>query len=146
VSQGSYNVIKHIYTGLYITGTSGSFDVSDTNSFYDNGTAVIAYDTVVTTMSPLLSGRQRGVGVLERGMTVAASHPIQSGGDYRPNAGSPLIGAGANLTSLGIGALNSDYAGSARPAVGAWTSVLMCMVSSHLRFGDWYPSNRCNLQ
>lgn len=34
--------------------------------------------------------------------------------------GSPAIRAGANLTSLGITALNSDKSGRARPATGAW--------------------------
>ncbi|MDR3559373.1 MAG: choice-of-anchor Q domain-containing protein, partial [Candidatus Pacebacteria bacterium] len=37
-----------------------------------------------------------------------------------PNLDSLLIGAGANLTSLGITALNSDATGAARPATGAW--------------------------
>lgn len=35
-------------------------------------------------------------------------------------AGSPAIGAGANLTSLGITTLNSDYAGISRPVSAAW--------------------------
>ncbi|MEO6965568.1 MAG: choice-of-anchor Q domain-containing protein [Acidobacteriaceae bacterium] len=39
---------------------------------------------------------------------------------YVPNAGSPVIGAGTNLTSLGITALNVDAAGNARPSSGAW--------------------------
>ncbi|HUC01487.1 MAG TPA: putative Ig domain-containing protein [Candidatus Paceibacterota bacterium] len=37
-----------------------------------------------------------------------------------PQSGSPAIGAGANLTSLGIGTLDSDIAGVARPSSGAW--------------------------
>ena len=37
-----------------------------------------------------------------------------------PQAGAATIGAGTNLTSLGIAALNSDITGSARPATGAW--------------------------
>jgi len=40
---------------------------------------------------------------------------------YAPNTGSPVIGAGQNLTSLGIAALTSDIAGSPRPGSGAWT-------------------------
>jgi hypothetical protein len=38
-----------------------------------------------------------------------------------PASGSVLIGAGTNLTSLGITALNVDKAGNARPASGTWT-------------------------
>jgi hypothetical protein len=37
-----------------------------------------------------------------------------------PSAGSPVIGAGTNLSSLGIGALTADRNGNARPSSGAW--------------------------
>jgi hypothetical protein len=40
--------------------------------------------------------------------------------NYKPQAGSAAIGKGTNLTGLGITALNSDKAGYARPASGAW--------------------------
>lgn len=40
--------------------------------------------------------------------------------NYKLQAGSAAIGAGVNLTSLGITALNSDKAGTARPSSGAW--------------------------
>jgi hypothetical protein len=39
--------------------------------------------------------------------------------NYKPT-GAPLVGAGVNLTSLGITALNSDKNGVARPSSGAW--------------------------
>lgn len=45
---------------------------------------------------------------------------IAAPGNERLLSGSPAIGAGINLTSLGIAALNSDKAGVARPATGAW--------------------------
>ena len=38
----------------------------------------------------------------------------------KPQTGSTAIGAGANLTSLGITALDSDILGTARPSSGAW--------------------------
>ncbi len=38
-----------------------------------------------------------------------------------PQTGSVTIGNGANLTSLGITALNSDITGATRPSSGAWT-------------------------
>jgi len=41
-------------------------------------------------------------------------------GTYRLQAGSPAINAGANLTGLGITALNTDRAGNQRPVAGAW--------------------------
>ncbi len=37
-----------------------------------------------------------------------------------PQSGSPVIGAGVNLTSLGIAALNTDINGNARSVSGAW--------------------------
>jgi len=41
---------------------------------------------------------------------------------YVPSSGSSaVVGAGVNLTSLGISALNSDKSGNARPGSGAWT-------------------------
>jgi hypothetical protein len=51
----------------------------------------------------------------------------QSGNDplldvttFIPQAGSPVIGFGTNLTGLGIAALNVDKAGNPRPSIGAW--------------------------
>ena len=42
-------------------------------------------------------------------------------GTYTLQSGSSAIGAGANLTTLGITSLDSDYGGAARPPSGAWT-------------------------
>ncbi len=39
----------------------------------------------------------------------------------QPQSGSPVINAGANLTSVGITALDSDITGGGRQATGAWT-------------------------
>jgi len=41
-------------------------------------------------------------------------------GTGKPQARAVLIGAGANLTSVGIASLDQDMSGSARPATGAW--------------------------
>jgi hypothetical protein len=40
--------------------------------------------------------------------------------DYSLQSNSPAVGRGANLTSLGIAALNADVMGNSRPASGAW--------------------------
>lgn len=42
--------------------------------------------------------------------------------NYQPQSGSSAIGLGANLTSLGVTALDSDKAGTARPSAGAWVA------------------------
>jgi len=39
---------------------------------------------------------------------------------YYPTTGSSAIGAGANLSNVGIVGLNYDKDGNARPATGAW--------------------------
>lgn len=49
-------------------------------------------------------------------------NPNISATTFIPNSGSPAIGFGANLTSVGITPLDSDKAGNARPSSGAWTS------------------------
>lgn len=87
--------------------------ISDTNNFYGStsstpfssapassswftdyaGWQAKGYDTHSTMGNPLLTG------------------------SYVPQAGSALIGAGANLSSI----FTTDYAGNPRPATGAWT-------------------------
>jgi hypothetical protein len=47
---------------------------------------------------------------------------IANGTTGVPGSGSMLCGAGANLTSLGIAALNVDIRGNPRPSSGAWDS------------------------
>jgi hypothetical protein len=48
-------------------------------------------------------------------------NPNISASTLQPVAGSPSVGFGANLTSIGIAALSADKAGSPRPATGGWT-------------------------
>jgi hypothetical protein len=45
---------------------------------------------------------------------------VDAPGNERLQAGSPAIGAGTNLTSLGIAALDSDITGAPRAVSGAW--------------------------
>lgn len=47
------------------------------------------------------------------------TNPILTG-TYVPNAGSPVIGVGTNLSSLDITALNSDAVGVVRPSTAPW--------------------------
>lgn len=49
----------------------------------------------------------------------STGNPLLSA-SFIPQAGSALIGAGGNLTFVGIAALNSDKSGAARPTAGAW--------------------------
>lgn len=59
---------------------------------------------------------------------LVSSAGLSSG--YTPNAGSAVIGAGTNLTSLGITALNSDKNNVARPGSGAWAAGAFQFVSA----------------
>ncbi len=52
-------------------------------------------------------------------LDVLTSNPLLDQ-NYRPQAGSPAIGAGLNLSSIGITSLNSDKNGVRRPASAAW--------------------------
>lgn len=64
----------------------------------------------------------------EANSQLVTSAGLSSG--YTPNAGSAAIGAGTNLTSLGITALNSDKNNVARPGSGAWAAGAFQFVSA----------------
>jgi hypothetical protein len=116
------NILYHLGLGIYVVGATGSFNRSDNNLFYDNGYAVVSKDTVqhwYTTLSQWQAAQGGCPGTGHDCASITCAPDLSA--DYLPNSGSPLIGAGANLTSLGITALNSDKAGIPRPASGAWT-------------------------
>lgn len=116
------NVLYHLGIGLYITGSSGSFDRSENNSFYGNRYAVVSYDTVQHWYTTLAQWQTAQGGCPGTGHDCASITSVpEVSANYIPNSASPLIGAGANLTSLGITALNIDKAGIPRPASGVWT-------------------------
>jgi hypothetical protein len=91
----------------YLTGAGTSIGTSNYNDFYGN--------TSIDGTSATLAAWQAG----GKDSNSIATNPNLTA-SYLPNAGSPAIGIGANLTSLGITALNSDKAGVARPSSGAW--------------------------
>jgi len=62
----------------------------------------------------------QGTGSDTHGFYSASTGFVNSDGTLKVN--SPAINLGANLTSLGITALNSDRNGNPRPATGPWTS------------------------
>jgi hypothetical protein len=93
ISVSDKNVWYNINTGP----TSSMFNSNDGGTWYNWAQwQALGYDGNSTTSDPLLSGT------------------------YYLTAGSSAIAAGANLTSVGITALNSDKDGLARPASGAW--------------------------
>ena len=99
------NILGNCGDGLYIS--SGTVSASDYNDWFAN-TAISGYGT--------LAAWRTASGQDAHSIT---GNPALTGG-WGLTLGSPAIAAGANLTSLGITALNSDKSGIARPASGAW--------------------------
>lgn len=97
-----------------IASNSGSSFTSD----YDNIYNVTYYGAVNGTNYSAWSGggSWQAAGFDVHGIN---SNPMLTTA-YALGAGSPAIGAGTNLTSLGITALNSDKNGIPRPSSGAW--------------------------
>ena len=102
-------VFSYIITGTETTGSSNY------NLFYDSPSGDqfqwmgVFYSTLTTYRSATMQD------------TNSLNTAPNLSGSYTPNPGSPLIGAGTNLTSLMITALDSDASGNARPSSGAWT-------------------------
>ncbi len=108
------NIFSTCNSAIYVQG--GSIAASNNNDFFNlpGGFLIISGGATYNTVAALKSAP----GNLDAN---SISGNPNLNGSYIPNAGSPVIGAGANLTSLGIAALNSDKAGTARPASSAWT-------------------------
>ena len=105
------NIISNFDHMIYAPGSS-TVSASNNNLFnaFVNGWTVggTTYGTFAA---------WQGAGFDASGLSAA---PDLNATTFKPNSGSPTINAGANLTSLGITALNSDKAGVARPSSGAW--------------------------
>jgi hypothetical protein len=115
--------------GTLIWSEGGSFSSGALhNNIYANcsGSNCFAYNG---NYSGELSAWQSATGQDASPSAYVASADLSAAGV--PQSGSPVIGAGANLTSIvasllstlgsGISALDSDIAGTARPATGSWT-------------------------
>src|SRR5579871_1131513 len=147
-NTGPHTIVNNTFIGSGSGVTSslisidGSIATLENNIFYNSGQAVGSYSTTfplsnltasnynlynTVSGSPFIwntgsAGRfisyaqwQAG-GYDANGVT---GRPNLSG-TYTLQSGSAAIGAGKNLTSLGIAALNSDAAGVARPSTAAW--------------------------
>ena len=90
--------------------------VTDYNDGYGVSSNWILYNIGAAGQSVSLSTWRSTYGQDAHGIS---SNPNLDG-KYKPQASSPVVGAGVNLTSLGITALNYDRAGVARPSSGAW--------------------------
>ena len=84
------------------------------NHYITDGTAITLTDGV--------SSRIDGNNVTETNAAATTAGYVAAN-NYQPTAAnSPTVGAGLNLTSLGVSSLDSDLLGVARPATGPWNA------------------------
>ena len=114
-------VKNNIFSGCttFISAPSGAFAPGGlNNNLYANavpgGNPPWDYNSVAINA---LADWQSATGQ-DANSTHVASADLDSTG--KPLAGSPAIGVGANLTSVGIASLDSDYGGISRPGSGPW--------------------------
>jgi len=108
------NIFMNMAQAIYFADGSVTLDASDHNDYFGDGELVqihagANYNT--------LTGWQAVSGSYDAASS--SGNPNLTSGNV-PNAGSPVIGLGANLSSLSIGALDVDKAGTARPGTGTW--------------------------
>jgi hypothetical protein len=107
------NVLYNCYSGIGYYSANPSLTL-DYNLY--SGNSDVGYYIYSATDFATLSAWRSATGQESHSQT--GSSNLDSTG--HPQSGSAAIGVGANLTSLGIAALNTDRAGVARPASGAW--------------------------
>lgn len=110
-----------------VTSVSTFFHGKDSQTFISPGLHNNLYANLVSsgnhpfyyqgTATSTIAGWQQLTGKAANSSLVSNAY-LNSGGTLQSN--SPAIGAGSNLTNLGITALNSDKNGNARPSSGAW--------------------------
>jgi hypothetical protein len=104
-------------TAIYVNN-GATIDLSDHNDFYNIGGFTSGGNGVTYsgTSYGSLSAWHTASGF--DGNSITTNPNLDA--NYKLQAGSPAIGLGANLTSLGITGLDSDKAGTSRPSSGAW--------------------------
>lgn len=114
------NIFTGLYGGIETYETTMTFDtgISNNNIWYQSGTS-----------SPQFAYNIGGSGVFDSFATwqglgydaasIGGTSPNLNA-SYKPQAGSPALNLGVNLTSLGLIPLDSDFAGNSRPASGSW--------------------------
>jgi hypothetical protein len=105
------NILSNARIGY---GTGGSF-TADYNIYYMSS---FNWDGAIGGANPFASWQGYcGCDAHSRN----GADPLLSTTTFVPGAGSPAVGFGTNLTSLGIAALNKDRNGNTRSSAGAWT-------------------------
>jgi len=117
-----------IFKNNVVTGSNTLMSLQTGGSFAAGGLNNNAYELLTQTGNmygyhgstiTTFSGWQAATGQ-DANSTSQPIANLKLNSDGTLQSGSPAIGLGVNLTSLGIPALNSDKAGIARPSTGAW--------------------------
>jgi hypothetical protein len=111
------NAMNNFYTYLYLSSFSGATTTINNNAYDLTGASTGHAFKVNYTGGATFSQYIAANSTYDTNSITPTSLGVSS---YQPQSGSALIGAGANLTSLGITSLDTDYAGAARPSTGAW--------------------------
>lgn len=115
------NIFENFYYNLqaqYGSGTAGAVTASDHNDWY-NCTGVSLNSCFNGTDGNWSFSTWQSSHSFDLN-SITTSPNLNS--SYFPPSSSPVVGLGANLTGLGITALDADQNGVARPASGAWTA------------------------
>jgi hypothetical protein len=104
---------------LMWTDTASTFSSIDYNTYQDPSLSAGIWDISGTNYTSFAAW-QSAIGGDTHGQATTGSLGLST--SYLPQTGSKVIGVGANLTSLGITALDSDAGGNARPSTGAWSA------------------------
>jgi hypothetical protein len=106
------NIMKTVGTFVVVNDTGSSLSIADHHDYFNGN---LEWNWQGSGESPLSSWRAS----CSCDPNSITTDPALSG-SYTLQAGSPAIGLGANLTSLGIVALNSDLSGIPRSASASW--------------------------
>jgi parallel beta-helix repeat protein len=108
-------IMNSLYIGMWSYPASSVVEM-DNNLYYNNATAMVHWGASGNLNS--IANVRSTTGMEANGQS--ANPLIAALPTPTLQSGSPAIGAGANLTSLGLAAVNADKNGVARPATGAW--------------------------
>ncbi len=112
------NIVSSVATGIY-TNSGTTLIASDYNNFYNltGGSSSLFY---AGTNYSSVATWTKGTGFDSHSVTGDPKLNAGSSPPYLLQSGSAAAGAGTNLSSLGINALDRDRLGNLRPTSGAW--------------------------
>jgi hypothetical protein len=120
------NIISNCGTDLIVNQSPAALGASNTNwnnNLYTYGTDPWTFQGTPASWYSTIANWRTYSGVDSNSTWYASPSSLLLNSNGSPQVTSPAIGVGANLTSLGITALDSDIIGTARPSGGACPGV-----------------------